>query len=80
MAVATKSIREQMRLCDRAVAALRRYHEARGVLPEEQTEDLRRKAEVLFAAVQTYIADARCDDDLQLQRDGEDSGLGNDES
>ena len=35
---------------------MRRYREARGVLPEEKVAELREKAEALFAAVQVHMA------------------------
>lgn len=55
MNVDPERIREQMKLCDKAVQALKRYHEARGVLAEEEVERLRLEAETLFGAVQIHL-------------------------
>lgn len=55
MNVNPERIREQMELCEKAVGALRRYHEARGVLSVEEVEKLREEAEALFGAVQMYL-------------------------
>lgn len=56
VSISEERLREQMRLCDQAVQAMRRYHEARGVLPEEKVAELRDKAEALFSAVQVRMA------------------------
>lgn len=47
--ISEEKLSEQMKLCDQAVQAMRRYREARGVLPEEKVAGLREKAEALFA-------------------------------
>ncbi|WP_065759675.1 hypothetical protein [Pseudomonas defluvii] len=41
-------------LMNQAMAALRKYHEAKGVLPDDQVELLRLEAESLFQAVSAY--------------------------
>ena len=41
-------------LMQRAMEALRRYHEAQGVRPVEEVERLRLEAEALFTAVGEY--------------------------
>ncbi|MGE8409498.1 MAG: hypothetical protein ACN6QH_20950 [Pseudomonas sp.] len=56
LSISDEQLSEQMKLCDQAVQAMRRYREARGVLPEEKVAELREKAEALFAAVQVHMA------------------------
>lgn len=41
-------------LTAQAIEALRKYHAARGVLPDDQVEGLRKKAEFLFEALSEY--------------------------
>lgn len=53
-----KSLSEKIKagepLMERAVQALRRYHEAQETQPAEKVEKLRLEAEALFAAVHEY--------------------------
>lgn len=53
-----QSLGEKMKtgepLMERAVQALRRYHEAQETQPAEKAEKLRLEAEALFAAVHEY--------------------------
>ncbi len=58
MNIRPERIREQMKLCDKAVKALKRYHEARGLLAAEEVETLRQEAEALFGAVQMHLVES----------------------
>lgn len=51
-----QQLREQMRLCEEAVLAMKKYHQAKGVLSDGEVQALQERAEFLFADVQTFMA------------------------
>jgi predicted trehalose synthase len=53
-------------LMERAMQALRRYHEAQETQPEEEVEKLRLEAEALFTAVHEYQRQALGGSSLRL--------------
>lgn len=50
------NLTEQVRLCEQATLAIKSYHEAKGMVPAEELEQLRLAAEFHFEAIKYYLS------------------------